>query len=46
MIPTKRLFLLLAALLAVATAGAREVYPLNDGWQFFFKTENLSLIHI
>ena len=40
MIPTKRLFLLLAALLAVATAGAREVYPLNDGWQFFFKTEN------
>ncbi len=37
----KRLLLLLtAALLFAATAEARKVYPLNDGWQFFFKTEN------
>lgn len=41
MTPMKRLFpLLAAALLLAATAGAREVYPLNDGWQFFFKSEN------
>lgn len=32
-------FLLFAA---CATAQAREVFPLNEGWRFFFKTENSS----
>ena len=36
----KRLFLLAALLWTAAAVRAREVYPLNDGWQFFFKTEN------
>lgn len=37
---TKRLLLLAALLATAAAACAREVYPLNEGWQFFFKTEN------
>ncbi len=35
--------LLLFVLLVVASAQqatAREIYPLNDGWQFFFRSEN------
>ncbi len=36
----KRLILLFTLLAAFATASAREVYPLNDGWQFFFLNEN------
>lgn len=32
--------LLLAAV--TAAAGAREVYPLDEGWRFYFKEENTS----
>lgn len=36
----KNVLLLFIAVLAASTVSAREVYPLNDGWQFFFRTEN------
>lgn len=36
----KRLVLTLLLLLAAASAAAREVFPLNEGWRFFFKSEN------
>ena len=36
----RRFILSIILLAAVATATAREVYPLNDSWQFFFRTEN------
>lgn len=36
----KRLCLLLLLLCAGFTASARQIYPLNDGWQFFFLNEN------
>lgn len=32
----------LLLLLACGTAAARSVYPLNEGWRFFFKSENSS----
>ena len=35
-------YLLLGLLLAFAPARARETYPLNDGWRFFFKSETNS----
>ncbi len=38
-------YLLLFALLAAAvsaSAASREVYPLNEGWRFFFKSDNSS----
>ncbi|MDE6046062.1 MAG: beta-galactosidase [Alistipes sp.] len=36
-------YLLLGLLLLLAASGhARETYPLNDGWLFFFKSENNS----
>lgn len=38
----KRCILLILSLAAVLTASAREVFPLNEGWRFFFKTENTS----
>lgn len=39
-----RIFLLFIALLfgAISTLSAREIYVLNNDWQFFFKEENLS----
>ena len=37
---TKRLLLLALLLCAALTAQSREIYPLNDGWRFFFRTEN------
>lgn len=37
----KRLILLaLLSVIGFLSAAAREQYPLNDGWQFFFKSEN------
>lgn len=36
----KRLILFLLLLGCLCTASAREIYPLNDGWQFFFLNEN------
>lgn len=36
----KRFLLLLLTLGALTSAAAREVYPLNDGWLFFFSHEN------
>lgn len=36
------LLLLLLAAAAAPAAAAREVYPLNEGWRFFFKSENSS----
>ncbi|MBR5849550.1 MAG: beta-galactosidase [Alistipes sp.] len=36
----KTLFTLCIALLVVSTTMAREIYPLNDSWQFFFRSEN------
>lgn len=38
----KRYILLLLLATAVTTAAAREVFPLNEGWRFFFKSENTS----
>lgn len=38
----RRSILSLMLLLAAATAAAREVFPLNEGWRFFFRTENTS----
>ncbi len=38
----KRHILLLLLLMSTATAAAREVFPLNEGWRFFFKSENSS----
>ena len=35
----KRCFALLLSLLFVAPLPAREVFPLNDGWRFFFRSE-------
>lgn len=34
------LFLLTMLVLTLSTAMARETYPINEGWQFFFKSEN------
>ena len=36
------LLFLLLALVAFSAAPAREIYPLNEGWRFFFKSENSS----
>lgn len=36
----KRWILLIALVASAQMALAREIYPLNDGWQFFFRTEN------
>lgn len=36
----KRLTLLALLMLAVAPAAAREVLPLDEGWRFFFRSEN------
>lgn len=36
----KRLLLLSITLFVAWASTAREVYPLNDGWHFFFRTEN------
>ena len=36
----KRLIFTLVAALMALTASARQTYPLNDGWHFFFRTEN------
>lgn len=38
----KRCILLLLLATAVTTAAARDVFPLNEGWRFFFKSENTS----
>ena len=38
----KRIFATLLFVFAACAAGAREVYPLNEGWRFFFKSENTS----
>ena len=38
----KRLITLLLLLALASEAGAREVFPLNEGWRFFFKSENSS----
>lgn len=38
----KRFILLLLAAACGLTAPAREVFPLNEGWRFFFKSENTS----
>lgn len=38
----KRHLLLLLLLAASSAAAAREVFPLNEGWRFFFKSENSS----
>lgn len=38
----KRYILLLLLATAVTTAAARDVFPLNEGWRFFFKSENSS----
>lgn len=38
----KRLILLLLLCGIAATGEAREVFPLNEGWRFFFKTERTS----
>ena len=38
----KRYILLLLLATAVTTAAARDVFPLNEGWRFFFKSENTS----
>lgn len=36
----KRYTLLLLLLCAAANLSAREIFPLNEGWRFFFKSEN------
>ena len=38
----KRYIATLMLLAACAFAQAREVFPLNEGWRFFFKSENSS----
>ena len=38
----KRYMLLLLLAAASSMAAAREVIPLNEGWRFFFKSENTS----
>ena len=38
----KRYLLLLLLAAAAVSAPAREIYPLNEGWRFFFKSENSS----
>ncbi len=38
----KHYFATLLLLLACGTAAARSVYPFNEGWRFFFKSENSS----
>ena len=38
----KRLFVLLLLCGLVTSGRAREVFPLNEGWRFFFKTERTS----
>lgn len=38
----KRYIATFLLLLACGTAAARSVYPLNEGWRFFFKSENSS----
>ena len=38
----KRLITIILTLLVAATASAREIYSLNDNWQFFFKLETSS----
>ena len=38
----KRYILLFLLAGIVATAQAREVFPLNEGWRFFFKSERTS----
>lgn len=38
----KRIILLYLTLAAACAVSAREVFPLNEGWRFFFKSENTS----
>lgn len=38
----KRFATILLALLLAAGVEAREIFPLNEGWRFFFKSENSS----
>ena len=38
----KRLLMTLLLAAVTAAAGAREVYPLDEGWRFYFKEENTS----
>lgn len=38
----KRYIATLLLLAACASVQAREVFPLNEGWRFFFKSENSS----
>ena len=38
----KRLIAFLLLLAVGVTASARDIYQLNDGWEFFFKSENTS----
>lgn len=38
----KRYFATLLLLFTCSIAAARDVYPLNEGWRFFFKSENSS----
>lgn len=38
----KRIIASLLLLAATNSASAREVFPLNEGWRFFFKSENSS----
>lgn len=38
----RHLTLLILMLGVVLTAGAREVFPINEGWRFFFKSERTS----
>lgn len=38
----KKLLCLLALLASIGSLTARDIYPLNDGWDFFFKSENSS----
>jgi beta-galactosidase len=38
----KRFLALLLLLALGVTASARDIYQLNDGWEFFFKSENTS----
>lgn len=38
----KRCIVIITLLLAVLTAEGRTVYPVNEGWRFFFKHENSS----
>ena len=38
----KKILCLLAFLASLGSLTARDIYPLNDGWDFFFKSENSS----